>query len=34
MMRQSIRLSALADTDPEGLIDLLAPLFELLVKGE
>lgn len=34
MMRQSIRLGALAEADPEVLAKLLAPLFEQLVKGE
>lgn len=32
MMRQEIGLGALADSDPKVLVDLLAPLFERLVK--
>jgi|SRR5882757_1594318 len=34
MMRQSIGLGALAETDPKVLAKLLAPLFDLLVKGQ
>jgi AcrR family transcriptional regulator len=34
VMRQMIGLSALADTEPEALVKLLAPVFQQLVKGE
>ena len=34
MMRQSIGLGALAEAEPDVLANLLAPLFEQLVKGE
>ena len=34
VMRQMIGLSALADTDPDTLAKLLAPVFQQLVKGE
>ena len=34
VMRQMIRLSALADAEPAALIKLLAPLFQRLVDGD
>lgn len=33
MMRQMIGLSALADADPETLVDLLAPIFQQIMTG-
>jgi hypothetical protein len=33
VMRQMIALSALADTDPETLIDLLGPVIQQLIDG-
>jgi hypothetical protein len=34
VMRQMIGLSALADAEPEALVKLLAPVFQLLIEAE